>query len=137
MVIEQVSRKDLLKVSRHSLGLVSSISTDDAMLAALLRRAAGILCPCSPSTLVGSVFEGLQHLLENEDSIEKQLVVLAERLIVCGDLLELNQATTDDPAVKGTWVFAAPPSFVERSDGSVFLLGIVPDEVTPLPASRS
>lgn len=136
MVVEQISREDLLKVSRESLGLPkpSDMVIDDILLAALLRRAAGILCPCSPGTIVSSVLDSLQYLVERNDQIADRLTRTIERLIVIGDLLELNQVTTDDPAVKSTWVFAAPPSFVERPDGSVFLLGIVPDDTTPLPA---
>ena len=60
---------------------------------------------------------------------------LLEALIIGGDLLELNQVTTDDPDAKGTWVFSAPPGFVVRPGGSIFLVGIVPDETTPLPVS--
>lgn len=136
MVVEQISREDLLKVSRESLGLPkpSDMVIDDILLAALLRRAAGILCPCSPVTIVSSVLDSLQYLVEKNDQIPDRLTRTIEQLIVIGDLLELNQVTTDDPAVKSTWVFAAPPSFVERPDGSVFLLGIVPDDTTPLPA---
>jgi hypothetical protein len=137
MVIEAISRDGVLKTSRESLGLPAAPGQllDDPMLASLLRRAAGILCPCAPSTIIASVLEGLHYLVDDKHSAEERLADLADRLIISGDLLELNQVTTDDPSVKGTWVFAAPPSFVERSDGSVFLLGIVPDEVTPLPAS--
>ncbi|MGA2877650.1 MAG: hypothetical protein ABSG13_01735 [Bryobacteraceae bacterium] len=137
MVIEESSREGVLRTSRESLGLSAADADliDDPMLAALLRRAAGILCPCAPSTIIASVLEGLQYLVEDGDLTEKRLADLADRLIISGDLLELNQVTTDDPTVRGTWVFAAPPSFVERPDGSIFLLGIVPDEVTPLPAS--
>jgi len=136
MVIEQVSREGVLKAARESLGLPMAVGPiEDALLAALLRRAAGILCPCSPSTLVASVLEALQYLVEDNNATEDKLVDLTDKLIVTGDLLELNQVTTDDPNVKSTWVFAAPPSFVLRPDGTIFLLGIVPDEVTPLPAS--
>jgi hypothetical protein len=56
-----------------------------------------------------------------------------EGLSVGGDLLELNQVTTDDPDVKGTWLFAAPPSYVVRPNGSIFLAGIVADRDTYLP----
>lgn len=137
MVIEEISREGVLKASRESLGLsaVAGDPVDDPMLVALLRRAAGILCPCAPSTIISSVLEGLQYLVEDKNSTEGRLANLADRLIISGDLLELNQVTTDDPSVRATWVFAAPPSFVERPDGSIFLLGVVPDEVTPLPAS--
>ena len=34
-----------------------------------------------------------------------------------------------------TWVFAAPPNFVVRPSGGVFLFGIVPDQDTFLPSS--
>jgi hypothetical protein len=136
MVIEQISREGVLKASRRSLGLPADAGTvDDEFLAALVRRAAGILCPCSPATIVASVMDGLHYLVEDRNAIEEKLVDVTDLLIVTGDLLELNQATTDDPDVKSTWVFAAPPTFVSRPDGTLFLLGIVPDEATPLPAS--
>ncbi len=136
MVIEQISREGVLKASRESLGLSPSAgSMDDPLLAALLRRAAAILCPCSPATIINSVLDALQYLVEDRSTIEERLADLTDKLIVTGDLLELNQVTTDDPDVKGTWLFAAPPSFVARPDGTIFLLGLATDEVTPLPAS--
>ena len=138
MVIEQITREGVLKVSRESLGLSpKSAPVDDELLAAILRRAASILCPCSPATLIAFVLDGLQYLLEDRHGAEERLADLIEKLIVIGDLLELNQVTTDDPDVQGTWVFAAPPGFIVRPDGTFFLLGIVPDHITPLPASLS
>jgi hypothetical protein len=135
MVIEELSRESVLRTNRERMGLPSSGELiDDALLAALLRRAAGILCPCSTPTLIASVMEGLQFLVDDPDSVEKRLADVAGKLIIAGDLLELNQVTTDDPTVKSTSVFAAPPSFVKRPGGSVFILGIAPDEVTPLPS---
>ena len=44
---------------------------------------------------------------------------IARESVIGGDLLELNQVTIDDPDRKGTWLFAAPPGFVVRPDGSV------------------
>lgn len=138
MVIEPITREGVLKVSRESLGLSPSTApADDELLAALLRRAASILCPCSPATLIAFVLDGLQYLLEDRNAPEERLADLIDKLTVTGDLLELNQVTTDDLDVKSTWVFAAPPSFVARPDGTFFLLGIVPDHITPLPASLS
>ena len=59
MVITEISADEVLGSSREALGLsvASSNGLDDAMLAASLRRAAGGLCPCSPSTLVTAVLE--------------------------------------------------------------------------------
>jgi hypothetical protein len=136
MVIEQISREGVLNASRETLGLSPSVfPIDDPLLAALLRRAAAILCPCSPATIINSVLDALQYLVEDRSSVEDRLADLTDKLVVTGDLLELNQVTTDDPDVKGTWLFAAPPSFVARPDGTIFLLGLATDEVTPLPAS--
>jgi len=139
MVITEVSANDVLRLCRGALGLSDSSdgTIDDAFLAASLRRAAGILCPCSSSTLIGAVLDSLNYLSAEKGGIAERLAAAAETLVIGGDLLELNQVTVDDPAVKGTWLFAAPPSFVERPDGSVFIIGTVPDEATPLPASLS
>jgi hypothetical protein len=105
------------------------------MLAAALRRAAGIFCPCSLSTLVAAVLESLQYLFNDSDAMTERVAAAAEALIIGGDLLELNQVTIDDPTAKGTWAFSAPPSFIVRPSGNIFLAGIAPDETTPLPAS--
>jgi hypothetical protein len=140
MVIEEISAQAVLQASREMLGLPAPRggAIDDAMLAASVRRAAGILCPCSPSTLVSAVRESLQYLTDdNYEELEKRISETVEGLIIGGDLLELSQVTTDDPNVKGTWVFAAPPSFVVRPNGGIFILGIVPDEASPLPVSLS
>ena len=50
MVITEISATEVLRSSREALGLqaLPADAIDDAMLAASLRRAAGILCPCSP-----------------------------------------------------------------------------------------
>jgi hypothetical protein len=137
MVITHVSANELMSSSREALGLsgASDGIIDDAMLAASLRRAAGILCPCSLSTLVTAVLESLQYLFEEGDAMGERVAAAAEGLIIGGDLLELSQVTIHDPTAKGTWVFSAPPSFIVRPGGSIFLAGIVPDESTPLPAS--
>jgi hypothetical protein len=137
MVITQVSAKEVRRSSREVLGLPASSDgvIDDAMLAASLRRAAGILCPCSLSTLVTAVLESLQYLFDDSDAMAERIAAAAEGLIIAGDLLELNQVTIDDPTAKSTWVFSAPPGFIVRPSGSIFVVGIVPDETAPLPPS--
>ena len=137
MVIREVSAVEVLTTSRTALGLSQgSVEAIDApMLAASLRRAAGFLCPCSPSTLVNAVWESLKYLSPDDGNIEESIKAAINGLVIGGDLLELNQVTTDDPDVKGTWIFLAPPGFVARPDGSFFLIGIARDEVTPLPTS--
>jgi len=139
MVIAPASRQDVMKTTRRALGLpaLDGDALDDAVLAALLRRASGILCPCSPATLSASVAASLEGLADNHDAILKRLTAVTESLMIYGDLLELSRTTIDDPAAKGTWVFAAPPSFADGPGGSIFILGTARDEITPLPASLS
>src|ERR1700722_11792951 len=137
MVITRVSAMEVTTSTREALGLpaASGDVIDDPLLAASLRRAAGILCPCSLSTLVSAVLESLEYLFDDSDAMAERVASAAEGLIIGGDLLELDQVTMDDSNGKGTWVFSAPPSFIVRPSGSIFLVGIVPDETTPLPSS--
>ena len=136
-MITQISANELLTMSRKQLGIPASPSIDDMLLTAMLRRAAGVHCPCSLSTLTSAVVESLAYLTDVNDDFEERVRAAGKELVVLGDLLELSHVTVDDPNAKGTWVFSAPPGFIVRPSGNVFLVGIVPDEATPLPASVS
>jgi hypothetical protein len=128
------TRDEVLAGCRRMLGLSSQDATiDRAFLAALLRHTAGIFCPCSAATLRAAALESMQHLSEDE-GLASKVDDAIEGLVVGGDLLELSQVTTDDPSAKGTWLFAAPPTFVMRPSGSIFLTGIVADRDTYLPS---
>lgn len=139
MVISEIQPREVLSECRGILGLSESPESgiDDRLLASLLRRSAGIHCPCSRTTLRASLVECLRFLSQDEISLSERIDDVIESLIVGGDLLELSDITTDDPAVKVTWVFAAPPSFIVRPSGSIFILGIVPDQDVFLPQSLS
>lgn len=128
-----------MALSRKTLGLeyAEDLDISDEFLASLLRRSAGIYCPCSPATLTKSVEECLFKLTDAMDDISSRLAGLVDLLIVAGDLLELGDVSTDDDSVKGTWLFAAPPSYVSRPEGSIFLCGVVPDQDMFLPPSLS
>jgi len=99
-------------------------------IACALRRAAGLLCPCSARTLVKAVYEPLRGVHANADILALVEDTL-EALVVHGDLLELRDATQEDGAQ--ALLFAAPPSFVPRQSGAVMLLGVAPDGVSPIP----
>lgn len=137
MIVTAINPIEILVECRKTLGLPASQQpdVDDLLLAGLLRRSAGIHCPCSRSTLRASLLESLQRLPMHSESLADRIDAAIEALIIGGDLLELNDVVTDDAAVKGTWVFTAPPSFVVRPSGGVFLFGIVPDQDAFLPLS--
>ncbi|NKC14854.1 MAG: hypothetical protein GKR94_22525 [Gammaproteobacteria bacterium] len=136
-MISRVTATEVLAGCRHTLGMPSEqdAGLDDDLLTALVRRSAGIRCPCSRATLRASLIECMHGLPTSYDSLPEAIDDAIEGLIVGGDLLELADVIIDDSDVKQTWVFAAPPSFVVRPSGSVFLLGIVSDQDTFLPSS--
>ena len=138
-MIERISATEVLADCRPMLGMSSSqeAALDDATLAGLGRRSAGIHCPCSRSTLRASLLECTRGLPSAYNSLPEAVDEAIESLIVGGDLLELNDVVTEDSNVRQTWVFAAPPGFVVRPSGSVYLFGVVPDQDSLLPSTLS
>jgi hypothetical protein len=133
-MIEEVSADGLIRSTRSILGLPGGSSEiDEPYIAASLRRLAGFLCPCSPSTLIRAMLES--HLgFANKEELRVRVETTVETLVAIGDLLEIGDVTFEGDAFKGTWLAAAPPAFVARDSGSVFLLGLSADEQTPLPS---
>jgi hypothetical protein len=135
-MIEVVCPAEVLAYARTNLGLPQDGQTvlDEGYIASALRRLAGFLCPCSPRTLVRSMVESHRGLVDDAGTFEQRLEDSVETLVAIGDLLELNDVALEGDAVKGTWLVAAPPTFVARESGSVFILGLAADEQTPLPS---
>ena len=135
-MIKEIKPSEVVQSCRDVLGLPGDhAKLDDVLLAGLLRRCAGMLCPCSRTTLRSALVDSLNHICDDIDELAERLENLIEALIVCGDLLDLSEVAIDESDVKGTWVFPAPPSFVVRPSGSIFLIGIVSDQGTFLPES--
>lgn len=137
MVIAVLTPEEVVIGCRAALGLPTTPNPkiNEPLIAGLLRRSAGFLCPCSRTSLRSALLESLQGLGCQEPELADEIDSVIEGLIVGGDLLELNDVSTSDSEAKGTWVFASTPSFVAREDGSIFLIGIVPDQDTFLPPS--
>jgi hypothetical protein len=130
-MIQVAEAEDVVRTARTDLGLEPFPTIDREYIAAALRRLAGFLCPCSPKTLLGSMLES--HRGVAGEDFADQVATTIDALVAVGDLLELSDVATLDETVKSTWLFAAPPSFVLRASGTAFLLGLAPDEATPLP----
>ncbi|MCA1602260.1 MAG: hypothetical protein LC776_11660 [Acidobacteria bacterium] len=95
-----------------------------------VRRAAAFVCPCPERTLVRAVLEPLKGL-HDQTKMRERIEETLEALVTHGDLLELQDSTREGEA--GVLLHAAPPSFVRRGSGAVFLLGVAPDGVSALP----
>ena len=140
-MIERVTASEVLANCRHTLGLPEQNSRliDDVLLTALLRRSAGIHCPCSKTTLRISILECIQDLESDAREVDwsQRIDDTIEALTVCGDLLELDDVVTEDLDICQTWMFAAPPGFVIRPNGTAFIFGVISDQDAFLPSSLS
>lgn len=134
MVVKQLQAKDVLAVARGRLGLPPSATPiDEPFLAAIVRHTAGIHCPCSRASLRSTISESLRTLAVNGPLSTEIIAEAIEAAIVVGDLLELNDVSTADGDAKSTWIFATPPAFTVRPSGTIFLIGVVPDQDLFLP----
>ncbi|MBV8548635.1 MAG: hypothetical protein JO126_04175 [Alphaproteobacteria bacterium] len=91
-----------------------------------------------PSTLASRLAESLFRLTKTSQvELRDRALAMVEQLVVQGDLLELGDVTSLDPQARPSWLFAAPPGFVRRPDGSALLLGLSADEPTLLPVEMA
>lgn len=138
-MIIQLGKNDVVRVARANAGLTSSqeetTHVDEEFLAACLRRVAGFHCPCSRSTLRTVLLECTSVLVSDEAALSATIDRAIEATYVAGDLLELSQVAVADDMTPGTWVFAAPPSFVSRSEGVFHIFGLGTEDPTPLPSA--
>jgi hypothetical protein len=107
----------------------------DELLAQVIRRAAQVTAPCTKQELVSSVVQSFSGIVTVDEQFTGRIEHVTEDLIVFGDILEMRAAPNDlmlNPT--GFILRPAPPSFVARRDGSLAILGIAGDYITPLTA---
>src|SRR5262245_48253942 len=128
--IEEVHARQVaeLGLDQNALDLTATES-----LAAALRRAAGFLCPCSAATLVRAVVRPLDGLVPGLEVVKDSVETTLEALIAHGDILEECDVAADPASASRVLLYGAPPSFVARRSGAALVLGITPDELSPLP----
>jgi len=102
-------------------------------IAAAIRRVASLRCPCPERSLINAVLTPLDGLVEEKDKVQQIVEETLESLISYGDLLENHAMPNDESHQGGTLIYIAPPSFVFRKSGSALLIGMAPDNISPLP----
>lgn len=103
------------------------------MIAAVLRRLCGFMCPCPPHAIVQMACRSLEPLQLQLENLRESVEAMLEDLTVCGDVLELSRVAMAGAENQPTWLFCAPPSFVARSGGRIHLFGIAADDAAFLP----
>ena len=133
--MKALSIAEVHRTSVEALGLdpnIMGLNTIQA-IACCLRRAAGFLCPCSSRTLIHAVAEPLRGLVDDLKELKRTAEDTLDALITHGDLLELLDTGQEENNGRRVLLYLAPPAYVRRQSGAVILLGILPDDVSPLP----
>jgi hypothetical protein len=133
LVTQVLTPDDVAIRSIRSLGFDPSqvAINDPVVLAALVRRFAAFLAPCSARVLRDRVAEGVNGIAGADEISGEAIDEMINALVSYGDLLDLP---TRDGEGSGTVLYLAQPSFVRRESGTVFLFGIAPDGRSLLPA---
>lgn len=117
----------------EALGVATDASQD--LIKPALRRALFLLAPCSRADLIRFVAAPLAPFAISRESVETAL----EELIVYGDALEMRKLAGDPWDAPPSVLRPAPPSFVQRDDGTIIILGVAgdyPSALTPALQSR-
>ena len=128
-----ISPEDVHAVAVAQLGLDAGAVDLTAIeaVAAALRRAAGFLCPCAASTLVRAVVRPMDGLVADMDEFKEAVETTLDAIVAQGDLIE--QRELNEVGRAAVLLYPAPPGFVRRQSGAAILLGITPDQRSPLP----
>ena len=102
-------------------------------IAAALRRAAQIFCPCASATLVRVIVEPMKQLVEDNDTFKDSVWDTLEAMIAHGDFFEHRDIEELSAPSTTTLVYGAPVGFVARDSGSVILLGISSNQSSMFP----
>jgi hypothetical protein len=82
---------------------------------------------------VQAVVEPLEKVVSDKEQFHEAVENTIEAMITYGDLLEEYEVAAVERSRRSALLYAAPPSFVWRDSGAVFLIGIAPDHASPLP----
>lgn len=103
------------------------------LVAAVLRRLAGFLCPCPRGALHQQVVRSLGPLVSWTDDLGPLAEQAIEGALTGGDLLELANVVVAEVHDHPAWLYCAPPGFVRATQERIYILGITPDGALFLP----
>ncbi len=130
--IEVASQERCLELLATDLRVEPAKGLSVELIAAVMRRLASSICPCSSASLVATTTRSLCFFTDDEAALKALAAEVVEDLMTSGDLVELAHVTLAGAEDKPTWLYHAPPSFVPRGK-RVYLFGIAPDDAPILP----
>lgn len=131
--VSVINHRAALSIVAHSLALPDEVATlettNNALIAQSLRRSVFIAAPCSARNVRNLVEAALLPLAGDHKDLDERIERVLEDLIAIGDILEMRRESTDGSELV---LRPAPPSFIRRSDGTLIILGVAGDEITPV-----
>ncbi len=129
-----ISAADIVKEVVRELGFnpddvtVTSIE----VLSSLIRRTAGLLCPCPRQRLLKNILQSLEGIVQNHMGLRDSVDETIDSLVAHGDLVEHDDISREFTR-SAIVLNRAPLSFIRRSSGACILLGVAPDGISLLP----
>jgi hypothetical protein len=106
--------------------------TSTEVISALVRRTAGLQCPCPRKRILKNVLQSLVGVVPDSGELREVVDDSIDTLVAHGDLLEHNDITRESTRSEVV-LNRAPLVFVKRESGACVLLGIAPDDRPVLP----
>lgn len=122
----------VLDAMHDDLQLVGPTRSDArALVAGVLRRLCGLMCPCPPRSILAAAKRALEPLGTATDVLVAELDATLESLLVVGDVIEVSRVGGILNDENRDWLFCGPPSFLEL-DERCYVFGIAPDDAPVL-----
>ncbi len=139
MVMRQLRLEELChqKVAELGLDPIRFKLTSIEAIAAVIRRAASLSCPCTSRSLTRSIVYPLRGLVEDYNSVRADVKQVLETMIMQGDLIKLEDFDKYSTANDNELLFAAPASFIPRYSGTQILAGISDFHFSAIPKDLS
>lgn len=134
--VRVVSPDQALQSLREDLQLSQTPTASDgvALLAAVLRRAGGFMCPSPQAAILSAVKRALVTLPDMASELEEGLHEVFDALLVAGDFVDISSVSTPEGAENRSRIFCGPPSFLVIGERA-YLFGVAPDDASFLTAT--
>ncbi len=134
MALKIISPEIIVSELIEELGLNSSVEKIHSVkvVSALIRRTAGLLCPCPQRKIQKTILKALYGIYRPPDDFSNIIKETIELLLAHGDLLEHGDITSASSRAEVV-INIAPLAFIKRKSGACIIIGIAPDDRIVLP----
>ncbi len=129
MAFRQLSHEDVSQSVHRYLCLPQDVRlTGEEGLASLLRAIVELRAPIDRAGILSLAVEISAPLFKENGHFQKYADVLVDTLIEYGDVLLPDEFATGDNEARSALIYPAPPGFLVRKGGMVFIRGIFTDD---------